>query len=69
MGCIIYFVLSNGNHPFGEPIRREVNILDGKSNLSDLKGEDEFTVKDLVFAMINNDQKLRYLIFEQVVKF
>ena len=60
MGCIIYFVLSPGDHPFGEPIRREANIVDGISNLSDLKGEDEFTAKELVMAMINNDYKLRY---------
>ena len=60
MGCVTYFVLSCGNHPFGEPIRREANIKDGKYNLLDLKGEDEFTAKDLVLAMINNDYKLRY---------
>ena len=68
IGCIIYFDLSPGNHPFGEPIRRDANIVDGISNLSDLEGEDEFIAKDLVLAMINNDYKLRYSIFEQVVK-
>ena len=59
MGCVIYFVLSHGNHPFGLPKRREGNIEDGKCDLSDLKGEHEFTAKDLVLAMINNDYKLR----------
>ena len=60
MGCIIYFVLSRGKHPFGEPIRRPANIEDGKFNLSDLEGEDKFTAEDLVMAMINNNYKLRY---------
>ena len=60
MGCIIYFVLSRGKHPFGPPVRREGNIEDGKFDLSDLEGEDKFTAEDLIVAMINNDYKLRY---------
>ena len=27
VGCIIYFILSRGKHPFGEPFERESNIL------------------------------------------
>ena len=60
MGCIIYFVLSHCKHPFGLPNRRAANIEDGKFDLSDLEGEDKFTAKDLIVAMINNDYNLRY---------
>ena len=45
MGCIVYFVLSRGKHPFGPSKRREGNIEDGKFDLSDLEGEDKFTAE------------------------
>lgn len=38
LGCLYYYVLSNGKHPFGDSIRRQANILAGKYDLSDLKG-------------------------------
>ena len=60
MGCIFYFVLSRRKHPFGLPNRRSANIEDGKFNLSDIEGEDKFTVEDLVMTMISKDYKMRY---------
>ena len=27
LGCVFYYVLSNGKHPFGDPLRRQANIL------------------------------------------
>ena len=33
MGCVIYFVLTSGEHPFGSAIRRQGNIQDDKPNL------------------------------------
>ena len=60
MGCIIYFVLSLGKHPFGLPKRRAANIEDEKFNLSDLEGEDKFTAEDLIMAMINKDYEKRF---------
>lgn len=39
LGCLFYYVLSEGKHPFGEPLRRQANILSGEYQLSDLKGE------------------------------
>ncbi|CAG9864423.1 unnamed protein product [Phyllotreta striolata] len=40
LGCLYYYVLSNGRHPFGDSFRRQANILSGKYDLSDLKGPD-----------------------------
>jgi serine/threonine-protein kinase/endoribonuclease IRE1 len=37
MGCILYYSLSGGRHPFGDKFSRESNILQGKYDLSDLK--------------------------------
>lgn len=27
LGCVFYYVLSNGGHPFGDPVKRQANIL------------------------------------------
>lgn len=27
LGCVFYYVLSGGKHPFGDPLRRQANIL------------------------------------------
>lgn len=40
LGCLFYYVLSDGKHPFGEPLRRQANILSGDYLLSELKGEE-----------------------------
>lgn len=42
-GCVFYYVISRGQHPFGDALRRQVNILSGEYSLShfmeDLHGE------------------------------
>lgn len=62
MGCIIYYVLSNGKHPFGQLTHRQANIADGIVIIthSELNGEDPFLTEDLVRAMINKEKELRY---------
>ena len=62
MGYIIYYVLSNGKYGFGQPTHRQANIADGNVIIthSDLIGEDQFTIEDLVKAMTNKDKDLRY---------
>ena len=69
MGCIIYYVLSHGKHPFGrgehpfDPMSCQVEIKKNKAEeltLSDLEGEDKFTAENLVRAMIKSNHELRY---------
>ena len=36
-GCVFYYVLSGGLHPFGDQYRRQANILAGEYNLDNLK--------------------------------
>lgn len=36
MGLVFYYVLSKGKHPFGDPLRRQGNILNEEYSLSDL---------------------------------
>ncbi|XP_050310961.1 serine/threonine-protein kinase/endoribonuclease IRE1-like isoform X1 [Anthonomus grandis grandis] len=40
LGCLFYYVLSRGGHPFGDVLRRQANILMGEYNLADLEGPD-----------------------------
>ena len=62
MGCIIYYVLSHGKHPFGDPAERQDNIKRETLFLSyfDEENHDNVIAKDLVKLMINKDYKLRY---------
>ncbi|XP_062399942.1 uncharacterized protein LOC134089513 [Sardina pilchardus] len=55
-GMLVYYILSCGHHPFGEGIRCEINILDGKYNLDLVKDE---LAKDLIEWMIQDDPKDR----------
>ncbi|GFY42242.1 hypothetical protein TNIN_97411 [Trichonephila inaurata madagascariensis] len=36
LGLVFYYVLSNGKHPFGDPVRRQGNILNEEYSLDDL---------------------------------
>ncbi|KAI9356041.1 hypothetical protein BD770DRAFT_444299 [Pilaira anomala] len=60
-GCVFYYVLSGGDHPFGNRFGRENNILIGAYNLDklDSMGEDGVEAKDLVERMISSEPKSR----------
>ncbi|KAI8992276.1 kinase-like domain-containing protein [Pilobolus umbonatus] len=60
-GCVFYYVLSGGDHPFGNRFGRENNILQGLYDLSklDSMGEDGVEAKDLVERMISVEPKQR----------
>ena len=36
VGCIMYYILTNGQHPFGEWIERDSNIVRGRPDTSGL---------------------------------
>ncbi|XP_078035621.1 serine/threonine-protein kinase/endoribonuclease Ire1 isoform X2 [Augochlora pura] len=59
LGCVFYYVLSDGKHPFGDPLRRQANILCGESDLTALCEEisesDRQLALVLIKAMIAND--------------
>lgn len=54
MGCVFYYVKTNGKHPFGDSLRRQANILSGESKLNDLKGPlvDQLLTGTLVKSML-----------------
>uniref|UniRef100_A0A672V9C5 Serine/threonine-protein kinase/endoribonuclease IRE1 n=1 Tax=Strigops habroptila TaxID=2489341 RepID=A0A672V9C5_STRHB len=60
-GCIFYYVLSGGQHPFGDSLRRQANILSGSYQLSCLEEEahDKLVARDLIVAMISPEPQRR----------
>ncbi|CAG8473926.1 7024_t:CDS:2 [Ambispora gerdemannii] len=60
-GCLFYYVLSGGEHPFGDRYSREVNILKGVYELNKLDdmGEACVEARDLIERMIERDPKKR----------
>ncbi|KAF9943827.1 bifunctional endoribonuclease/protein kinase ire1, partial [Mortierella alpina] len=53
-GCVFYYVLTNGDHPFGDRYSRERNILLNLPNLEglDSMGQEGVEAKDLISKMI-----------------
>ncbi|GAA5840497.1 hypothetical protein JCM9279_007347 [Rhodotorula babjevae] len=61
LGCIFYYVLTRGEHPFGGRYEREMNILNGKACLDRLDGlgEEAVEVQDLILRMVATDPRER----------
>ena len=50
LGCVYYYVLTEGSHPFGQWYEREANIMLGRCDLAPLVGVPE--AYSLIAAMI-----------------
>lgn len=61
LGCLAYYVLSNGDHPFGSRFEREMNIIRKRVDLSRLDGlgEEGHEAQDLVLRMVSHDPRHR----------
>ena len=63
LGCVFYYVLTNGGHPFDKDgkFMREANIVKGLHDISDLSllGDYQWEAKDLVGSMIHHNARLR----------
>ncbi|KAM8960391.1 serine/threonine-protein kinase/endoribonuclease IRE2 [Pelodytes ibericus] len=60
-GCVFYYVLASGRHPFGDSLRRQGNILTGAYSLPQLQDEtyENVVALDLIEKMISSDPLLR----------
>ncbi|XP_070958756.1 serine/threonine-protein kinase/endoribonuclease IRE1-like isoform X2 [Oncorhynchus clarkii lewisi] len=60
-GCVFYYVLTGGKHPFGEPYRQTANIMDGKYNLNGLQKDkhEDIVATDLIEQMLNMEPQGR----------
>ena len=64
MGCVFFFVLTRGGHPFGAmKYSREMNVITGSYDLSplDVLEFDGILAKDLIRKMVQRQPKLRYV--------
>ena len=63
LGCVFYYVLTRGNHPFDKDGRymREANIVKGLYNLDDLQrlGDYAYEADDLIRQMLAQDPRDR----------
>lgn len=63
LGCVFYYVLTNGNHPFDKDgiYMREANIVKGFYNIDDLQslGDYQWEAKDLIKRMLARDPHRR----------
>lgn len=55
LGCLFYYVLTNGGHPFGERYEREANIMKNVKNVEGLErfGEEGSEAVDLICRMLS----------------
>ncbi|KAF8873807.1 hypothetical protein CPB84DRAFT_1817965 [Gymnopilus junonius] len=55
LGCLFYYTLTNGGHPYGDRFEREVNIMKDCKDLSGLErfGEEGTEAKNLISAMLS----------------
>lgn len=61
MGCVFYYILSHGQHPFGDKYLREANIVQGSFSLDalDPNEPDMVEAQDLIGRMIQRDPRQR----------
>ncbi|GFU30960.1 hypothetical protein NPIL_601761 [Nephila pilipes] len=55
LGLVFYYVLSEGKHPFGDPVRRQGNILNEEYSLNDLDEKKYPEAFYLIEHMIKNN--------------
>ncbi|KAG2455993.1 ERN1 endoribonuclease, partial [Polypterus senegalus] len=60
-GCMFYYVVSRGHHPFGEALQRQANILSGTYMLDQLLDnlQEDLLSRHLIEQMISSDPQLR----------
>ncbi|GLB39832.1 putative protein with domain in protein kinases, N-glycanases and other nuclear proteins [Lyophyllum shimeji] len=61
LGCLFYYTLTNGGHPFGDRFEREGNIMKNENNLDALQrfGEEGAEAADLISRMIDPEPSER----------
>jgi serine/threonine-protein kinase/endoribonuclease IRE1 len=53
LGCVYYYLMTNGKHPFGENFHRQANILSGKANMELLDREKQNLDVTLIEKMVS----------------
>ena len=61
LGCLFYFTLTKGRHPYGRDFERDVNILRDSKDVGGLDelGEEGWMAKDLITKMLTSEPTQR----------
>ncbi|ELU05838.1 hypothetical protein CAPTEDRAFT_1524 [Capitella teleta] len=54
-GCLFFYVVSGGKHPFGDNLRRQANILCGEHDLDKIGQPEHILVRELISGMLRTD--------------
>ncbi|CAI0421837.1 unnamed protein product [Linum tenue] len=57
LGCVFFFCITGGRHPFGEPLERDINIVKNQINLFLLEHLPE--AENLISSLLNPEPELR----------
>jgi serine/threonine-protein kinase/endoribonuclease IRE1 len=63
LGCLFYYTLTNGSHPYGDRYEREINIMKDAKSLVGLEsfGEEGLEAIDLITRMLDAEARERYV--------
>ncbi|VDK83304.1 unnamed protein product [Litomosoides sigmodontis] len=59
LGCVYYYVLTTGGHPFGDALKRQANIMQGEYSLKFLSTSGNLMAVTLIETMLRRDPFLR----------
>lgn len=62
LGCLYFWILANGEHPYGETYNREANIVKGDAvnmHLLDILGEEGVEAQELIGRLLSADPAAR----------
>ncbi|KAJ6481659.1 hypothetical protein C8R45DRAFT_905022 [Mycena sanguinolenta] len=61
LGCLFYYTMTSGGHPFGDRFEREANIMKGAKNLQGLErfGEEGEEAVNLISSMLDAEARER----------
>jgi serine/threonine protein kinase len=71
LGCLFFYVLSGGDHAFGDRFERDVNILRDEKRLGWLErlGEEGFEAIGLIEKMLSPDPRKRSVYFPDIMRY
>lgn len=67
LGCLLFFCITGGKHPFGENLERDLNIVNARKDLFLIDHLPEAT--DLVSKLLDPNPILRYILLKLMTNF